>query len=142
VEIYSGIERGATANAIFYVLPSWLMLFIVTPLGSRKLFRIFSIRATIPFRDSAGCGGSRKATRWPLGAMATRSPPLARLTSCENLQRTSAIGNPSMISAYQRSNHPERSRAAKFGDHCFAALQDDGVNAIQDQEIDHHGDGG
>jgi len=32
--------------------------------------------------------------------------------------------------------------AAKFGDHDFAAFQGDGVNAIQDEKINEHGDGG
>ena len=32
--------------------------------------------------------------------------------------------------------------AAKFGDHCFAAAEGDGVYAIQDERVKHRGDGG
>jgi len=32
--------------------------------------------------------------------------------------------------------------AAKFGDYCFAAAFGDGVYAIQDERVEHGGDGG
>src|ERR1700722_20396327 len=125
-----------------YVLPSSIMLFIVTPLGSRDRFRIFSITAKASFKERPICGGSRTATSLPPRVMAMRSPLSARLTISENLRRSSVIVNGSTTGEYHRIDRSAQSCPAKFGDHGFAALQDDGVNAIEDQEINHDRDGG
>ena len=82
--------------------------------------------------ECSGCGGARNAINLPRRVMPMRSPPLARLTSSENLRRTSVIVILIMSSEYHRSNRSVQSRAAEFGDHGFAPLQDDGVNAIED----------
>jgi len=74
--------------------------------------------------------------------MAMRSPPLARRTSFENLRRSSVKVTVIMTSEYHRINRSAVLRAAEFGDHGFAALQDNGVNAFEDQEINHDRDGG